>query len=114
MVKNIKSKIVGSCKPEKQLVIKKKMETEAMPGNGANTPRTAYDKIKTHQSFSQLSLNIKRESQKIQVLPPPPVEMNIDMFEIGRKLGKGRFGDVYMARDRKTGFAFAIKVINKK
>jgi aurora kinase len=36
------------------------------------------------------------------------------MFELGRKLGKGRFGDVYMAREIRTGFALAIKVINKK
>ena len=36
------------------------------------------------------------------------------MFELGRKLGKGRFGDVYMARDIVSGFALAIKVINKK
>ena len=36
------------------------------------------------------------------------------MFELGRKLGKGRFGDVYMARDIESGFAVAIKVINKK
>lgn len=36
------------------------------------------------------------------------------MFEVGRKLGKGRFGDVYMARHIKSGFALAIKVISKK
>ena len=24
--------------------------------------------------------------------------LTMDMFEVGRKLGKGRFGDVYMAR----------------
>lgn len=37
----------------------------------------------------------------------------MDLFEVGRKLGKGRFGDVYMAREIKTGFALAIKVIKK-
>jgi aurora kinase len=36
------------------------------------------------------------------------------MFEVGRKLGKGRFGDVYMARDIRSGFALALKIINKK
>lgn len=41
-------------------------------------------------------------------------DINLNMFEVGRKLGKGRFGDVYMARDIKTGFALAIKIINKK
>lgn len=33
---------------------------------------------------------------------------------MGRKLGKGRFGDVYMARDLRTGLLIAIKMISKK
>lgn len=33
---------------------------------------------------------------------------------MGRKLGKGRFGDVYMARDLRTGLLLAIKMISKK
>lgn len=35
------------------------------------------------------------------------------MFEVGRKLGRGKFGDVYMCRETLTGFACAIKMINK-
>ena len=42
------------------------------------------------------------------------IVLTLDMFELGRKLGKGRFGDVYMARDKRSGFALAIKMINKK
>jgi hypothetical protein len=36
----------------------------------------------------------------------------LDDFDIGRKLGKGRFGRVYLARENKTteGLLFAIKV----
>lgn len=41
-------------------------------------------------------------------------ELNLTQFEVGRKLGKGRFGDVFMARDIRTGFALAIKMISKK
>ena len=41
-------------------------------------------------------------------------ELHLSRFEVGRKLGKGRFGDVFMARDIVTGFALAIKMINKK
>ena len=32
-------------------------------------------------------------------------------FEIGKPLGKGHFGDVYLARERKSGFVVALKVI---
>ena len=41
-------------------------------------------------------------------------ELNLEQFEVGRKLGKGRFGDVFMARDIKSGFGVAIKMISKK
>ena len=34
-------------------------------------------------------------------------------FEFGAKLGKGKFGDVYIAREKKTNFIVAIKVLNK-
>lgn len=35
------------------------------------------------------------------------------MFEIGRSLGKGKFGRVYLARDRRSGFICALKVLHK-
>ena len=35
-------------------------------------------------------------------------------FEIGRPLGRGKFGDVYLARERKTKFIVALKVLRKK
>lgn len=35
-------------------------------------------------------------------------------FEIGKPLGRGKFGDVYLARERRTKFIVAIKVIKKK
>lgn len=34
-------------------------------------------------------------------------------FEIGRPLGRGKFGDVYLARERKSKFIVAIKAIRK-
>lgn len=34
-------------------------------------------------------------------------------FEIGKPLGRGKFGDVYLARERKTQFIVAIKAIKK-
>jgi serine/threonine protein kinase len=70
------------------------------------TPRTPNDK----QKNIGLSL-IGRHSSDT---PLPASHLTLDLFEIGRKLGKGRFGDVYMARELKSGFVLAIKMINKK
>ncbi|CAM9223526.1 unnamed protein product, partial [Sphacelaria rigidula] len=33
----------------------------------------------------------------------------LDDFEIGRRLGQGKFGKVYLARERRSGFVVAIK-----
>lgn len=41
-------------------------------------------------------------------------EWSLDDFEIGRPLGRGKFGHVYLARHRKTKFIVALKAISKK
>lgn len=33
-------------------------------------------------------------------------------FEMGRKLGRGRFGSVYLALEKPTGMLFALKLVN--
>jgi len=34
-------------------------------------------------------------------------------FDIGKGLGRGKFGHVYLAREKKTGYVCAIKVLEK-
>ncbi|GBN91390.1 Aurora kinase B [Araneus ventricosus] len=52
-------------------------------------------------------------------LPPIPSitpflkVFTIDDFDIGRPLGKGKFGNVYLARERKTHFIVALKILSK-
>jgi len=38
---------------------------------------------------------------------------NLDMFDVGRALGKGKFGNVYLAREQKTKYVLALKVMFK-
>ena len=35
-------------------------------------------------------------------------------FNLGRALGKGRFGNVYLAREKKTNYVVALKIMFKK
>lgn len=35
-------------------------------------------------------------------------------FELGKPLGKGKFGHVYLAREKRTGFIVALKVLYKE
>jgi aurora kinase len=45
-----------------------------------------------------------------QVTRPPRKE---DFF-MGKKLGKGRFGDVFIVKHKQNGFICAMKVISKQ
>jgi aurora kinase len=45
--------------------------------------------------------------------PSMPKQFHLGMFEIGKPLGKGKFGRVYLARERTTGFICALKVLHK-
>ena len=44
---------------------------------------------------------------------PQPKKFHLGMFEIGKPLGKGKFGRVYLAKERTTGFVCALKVLHK-
>ncbi|KAI5465765.1 kinase-like domain-containing protein [Mariannaea sp. PMI_226] len=46
--------------------------------------------------------------------PSTPKQFHLGMFEIGRPLGKGKFGRVYLAKERTTGFICALKVLHKE
>lgn len=45
--------------------------------------------------------------------PMVPKKLHLGMFEIGKALGKGKFGRVYLAKERSSGFICALKVLHK-
>ncbi|KAK3082205.1 Serine/threonine-protein kinase ark1 [Coniosporium uncinatum] len=45
--------------------------------------------------------------------PSEPKKFHLGMFEIGKPLGKGKFGRVYLAKERSSGFICALKVLHK-
>ncbi|KZL88081.1 aur protein kinase [Colletotrichum incanum] len=60
------------------------------------------------------NLNRDRHSISVAVELAVPKVFHLGMFDIGRPLGKGTFGRVYLARERTNGFVCALKVLNKK
>jgi hypothetical protein len=44
----------------------------------------------------------------------PKRDWSLDDFDIGRPLGSGKFGKVYLARERRTHMIVALKVLDKK
>lgn len=62
---------------------------------------------------SEEIIKLERKSVQMYEQPPPPKQFHLGMFEIGRPLGKGKFGRVYLARERNSGFVCALKVLHK-
>ncbi|ORY09497.1 serine/threonine-protein kinase-like protein [Clohesyomyces aquaticus] len=66
------------------------------------------DEVQTHSHRRTLT-----ESAIVYTQPSTPKQWHLGMFEIGKPLGKGKFGRVYLAKERSTGFVCALKVLHK-
>lgn len=44
----------------------------------------------------------------------PFFQWKITDFEVGKKLGRGKFGRVYVAKEKRSGAIIALKVLYKK
>ncbi|SJM81779.1 probable Spindle assembly checkpoint kinase [Zygosaccharomyces bailii] len=75
-----------------------KVTTSSSVNNKINGKR--YSPARTVPPSHQAKLNVK--------------PMSLDDFELGKKLGKGKFGRVYCVKHKKTGFICAMKVMEKQ
>jgi len=85
---------------------------------GSNMPPTATSP--SRRNFSTASSARCSDENVVQRLSNPPIyeqpqpkKFHLGMFEIGKPLGKGKFGRVYLAKERTTGFVCALKVLHK-
>ena len=87
------------------------MNVPASPGRGSHGALVTRS---TDENGDQ------RTSSSLCEQPTVPKELHLRMFEIGKPLGKGKFGRVYIARtkaDREGnggGFICALKLLYKK
>ncbi|KAK0718361.1 kinase-like domain-containing protein [Lasiosphaeria miniovina] len=93
--------------------------------NQAGNPASPGKKDKTAAPSSSSSLSsgprsstdelalTERKSASYVDQPLTPKQFHLGMFEIGRPLGKGKFGRVYLARERGSNFICALKVLYK-
>ncbi|KAG7210369.1 hypothetical protein KM043_011904 [Ampulex compressa] len=80
--------------------------TECVQGktdNSISNEKANKDNNETEKATEQNNAN-KNQSEKRWVLTD---------FDIGRPLGKGKFGNVYLAREKKSKFVVAMKVLFK-
>ncbi|TRX95412.1 hypothetical protein FHL15_003743 [Xylaria flabelliformis] len=63
------------------------------------------------------SSHVVLDNVKQNAIQPRPIihgRLHLGMFKIGRPLGKGKFGRIYLARHRKSGYICALKMLRKE
>ncbi|KAI0845166.1 Pkinase-domain-containing protein [Daldinia vernicosa] len=90
----------------------------AQRNKGAPPPSPTRKPLPTVTTVSKTSSDekelVERKSASLIDQPFLPKEFHLGMFEIGKPLGKGKFGRVYLARERTSGYICALKVLHKK
>ncbi|XP_043382912.1 aurora kinase C-like isoform X6 [Chelonia mydas] len=82
-------------------------------GPSSPTIKNILSKTKAGSESKDEEDGSEMDTKRASVSQLPRKMWCIDDFEIGRPLGKGRFGTVYLAREQNTHFILALKVIFK-
>ncbi|TRX89202.1 hypothetical protein FHL15_009900 [Xylaria flabelliformis] len=98
-------------------IVKVALQNQKQNAHVTSPPRAASPVPLTRKRLPQTETS--NEESKIDQKPmiyidqPIVKSLHLGMFEIGKGLGKGKFGRVYLARDRESGFICALKALNK-
>ncbi|KAJ3278195.1 hypothetical protein HK104_002574 [Borealophlyctis nickersoniae] len=69
--------------------------------------------LRWNENTQKLGERGEREHGKVVDRPKEVKRWCLDDFDIGEALGKGKFGRVYLAKEKKSGFVVALKVLFK-
>ena len=56
----------------------------------------------------------QQKQHQVEEMRQPPKAWSLDDFEIGRELGTGKFGQVYLAREKNSRMVVALKMLVKE
>ncbi|KAE8620349.1 hypothetical protein XENTR_v10010205 [Xenopus tropicalis] len=101
-----------------QRVLRKEpyVSTFTTPSDNLLAQRAQLARITPSASSSvpgRVAVSMDASSQNTALAELPKRKFTIDDFDIGRPLGKGKFGNVYLARDKQNKFIMALKVLFK-
>ncbi|KAI1148328.1 serine/threonine-protein kinase [Nemania diffusa] len=88
-----------------------------LPSGGSQLRKHAcLNLIRLPSTCTAESSQVPSGNVKTSAVQPGPVhkELHLGMFEIGKPLGKGKFGRVYLARHRESGYICALKMLKKE
>ena len=91
-----------------------KESVSALPLNKSTTSSTLnHQKIASTASLTDLLPSEPQPAQQPAGTATSPKVWSINDFEIGKALGKGKFGHVYLAKEKRTGYIIALKMLFK-
>lgn len=87
-----------------------------------HSTNTAFNKSTSASTVSVKSANVSNGMSSTKTCTKPPTKTDetskktwkLGDFEIGKPLGKGKFGNVYLAREKQSKYVVALKVLNKQ
>lgn len=93
------------------------LEENTLPPKQNTAIPQNFSQLHTQETFSKASQlqQFSTINNLLMIYPSfDPLSWRISDFEIGRPLGTGKFGHVYLARTKKTKAIVALKVLSKK
>jgi aurora kinase, other len=90
------------------------LPSQAAQWKGSQPPSPARKPLPGAASTRTSDEVVHIERKSVVLVEQPSLKaFHLGMFEIGRPLGKGKFGRVYLARERVNGYICALKVLHK-
>jgi hypothetical protein len=102
--------VMSKQETKKEIISKQETKKEVISKQLSNKETSSKQEPK--QELKQEVQN-KQEPPK-QEATQEKVTWTLDDFDIGKPLGRGKFGNVYLARDRKSSYLIALKILFKK
>ncbi|KAI5867700.1 kinase-like domain-containing protein [Durotheca rogersii] len=91
----------------------REQKTSATARREVELPASPTQKALPNAEKSNQESQAQAEGKTATLIERPIKAFHLGMFEIGKPLGKGKFGRVYLAREREYGFVCALKVLYK-
>ncbi|NWR84103.1 AURKA kinase, partial [Furnarius figulus] len=91
-----------------QVPNKSSEKAQQAPGPAKNPEAESTSKQKSEETAKKKNEEAKKKNEETKKR-----QWSLDDFEIGRPLGKGKFGNVYLAREKQSKFILALKVLFK-
>ncbi|XP_064607863.1 uncharacterized protein LOC135472331 [Liolophura sinensis] len=104
------------------------MEAKRVPLRPQDSSRANQNPVNQDNNLMKKPLPVQREAKSAKTVKTTKADgqkdqdggmgttrnkWSLDHFDIGRPLGRGKFGNVYLAREKETKFIVAIKVLFK-